>query len=121
MITPFYCALPRRPNDPPTLHDLHPIRLMPGSRLGSVYGAETIEAGHYRNYGVNPEYVTRFEAAGLRIAGLGDGGEVRAVEIPEHRFYVAALFHRQLESQPERPSPFVMAFVNAARGCGVCA
>ena len=67
------------------------------------------------NYGVNPNFVSRFEAAGVRIAGLGDTGELRAVELPEHRFYVATLFHPQLESQPGRPSPFVTAYVSAAR------
>jgi CTP synthase (UTP-ammonia lyase) len=51
----------------------------------------------------------------MRIAGVGDDGDVRAVELPDHRFYVATLFHPQLESQPGRPSRFVMAFVNAAR------
>ena len=115
-MTPLFCAVPRGPDDPPTLHDLHPVRLLPGSRLRSIYGVEIIEAGHFCNYGVNPEYVTRFEAAGLRIAGVGGGGEVRAVELPGHRFYVTTLFHPQLESQPARPSPLVSAFVNAARG-----
>ena len=116
VVTPLYCALPRGPNDPPTLHDLHPIRLLPGSRLRSIYGVETIEAGHFCSYGVNPDYISRFEAAGIRIAGVGDGGEIRAVELTDHRFYVATLFHPQLESQPGRPSPFVTAFVNVIRG-----
>ena len=125
VVTPLYCALPRGPNDPPTLHDLHPIRLLPGSRLRSIYGVDIIEAGHYCNYGVNPEYVSRFEAAGIRIAGVGDGGEVRAVELPEHRFHVTTLFHPQLESQPGRPSPFLVEFINAARArrtsaCTIC-
>ena len=121
VVTPLYCALPRGPNDPPTLDDLHPIRLLPGSRLRSIYGLEITEAGHYCNYGVNPEFVPRFEGAGMRIVGVGDGGEVRAVELPEHRFYITTLFHPQLESQLGRPSPFVVAFINAARGRGASA
>jgi len=121
VVTPLYCGLPRGPNDPPALHDLQPIRLLPGSRLRSIYGMEIIEAGHFCNYGVNPEYMSRFEATGMRIAGVGDGGQVRAVELPKHKFYVTTLFHPQLESQPGQPSPFVVAFVNAARGCGASA
>ncbi|MBZ5610555.1 MAG: hypothetical protein LAP38_20015 [Acidobacteriia bacterium] len=117
VVTPLYCAVPRGPGDPPTLHDLHPIRLQPGSRLHSIYGLDTIQAAHFCNYGLNPEYLPRFQAAGMRVAGLGDAGDIRAMEIPEHRFYVATLFHPQLESQPERPSPLVTALVNAARGC----
>jgi CTP synthase len=52
----------------------------------------------------------------MRIAGVGDTGDVRAFELPQHHFYVTTLFHPQLESRPGKPSPFVMAFVNAARG-----
>jgi CTP synthase (UTP-ammonia lyase) len=107
--------VPRAPGDPPTLHDLHPIRLLPGSRLHSIYGVDTIQAGHYCNYGVNPDYISRFESAGMRITGVGDAGDIRAIELPDHRFYVATLFHPQLESQPGRPSPFVLAFAQAAR------
>jgi CTP synthase (UTP-ammonia lyase) len=106
--------VPRRAGDPPTLHDLHPIRLRAESRLRSIYGVDSIEAGHYCSYGVNPEYLPRFEAAGLRIAGVGDGGDIRALELPDHRFYITTLFHPQLESRPGRPSPFVTAFVTAA-------
>ena len=91
-----YCALP---GGAPSLHDLHPIRLLPDSRLRSIYNVEVIEAGHFCNYGINPEYVSRFEAAGLRITGVGDAGDVRAMELPEQRFYVITLFHPQLESE----------------------
>ena len=115
VVTPLYCAVPRGPDDPPTLHDLHPIRLLPGSRLRSVYAAEIIQAGHFCSYGLNPEFLPRFEAAGMRIAGIGETGDIRAMELPGHRFHVTTLFHPQLESQPGRPSPLVLAFVNAAR------
>ena len=115
VVTALYCTVPAAPG-PPALRDQHPIRVTPGSRLHAIYGAETILAGHYCNYGLNPAYVARFEAAGLRVTGAGDTGDVRAMEIREHRFYVITLFHPQLESSFARPSPFVMAFVDAARG-----
>jgi CTP synthase (UTP-ammonia lyase) len=116
VITPFLCTVPVAPGDPPFLHDLHPIRLLPGSRLHAIYGAPTIQAGHLCNYGVNPDYLSRFEAAGVRIAGIGEEGDIRAIELPDHRFYVATLFHPQLESRPGRPSPLVLALLDAARG-----
>jgi CTP synthase (UTP-ammonia lyase) len=97
------------------LHDLHPIRLVPGSKLFAIYGVPAIEAGHFCNYGVNPDFLSRFEAAGVRIAGLGEEGDIRAIELPDHRFYITTLFHPQLESRPGRPSPLVLAFLEAAR------
>jgi CTP synthase len=64
---------------------------------------------------VNPDFLPRFEAAGLSIAGVGaDTGKARAIEIREHPFYVATLFHPQLESKPGAPSPLVTAFIQAA-------
>jgi len=70
---------------------------------------------------VNPDYVPRFDAAGLQIAAVGEDGDVRAMEIPGYRFYIATLFHPQLESHREKPSPLVSAFVNAARGLAASA
>lgn len=115
VVTPFLCTVPRAPDDPPFLHDLHPIQLVPGSRLHAIYGLPTIQAGHFCNYGVNPDYTSRFVAAGVRIAAFGDAGDIRAIELPGHRFYVATLFHPQLESRPGQPSPLIMAFLDAAR------
>ena len=114
VVTPLYCVRPRKPGDPPILNDLHPIRLLPGSKIRSIYGVDTIQAGHFCNYGVNPDYLARFEAAGLQIAGVAaDTGDVRAFEIPDHAFYIATLFHPQLESKPGSPSPFVTAYLRA--------
>lgn len=119
VITPFLCsvqsAVSRASDAPPFLHDLHPIQLVPGTTLHAIYGVRAIEAGHFCNYGVNPDYVSRFEAAGVRIAGFGEGGDIRAIELPDHRFYLATLFHPQLESRPGRPSPLVLALLEAAR------
>ena len=118
VITPLYCTKPRKAGDPPILNDLHAITLLPDSLLYSIYGIKTIEAEHYCNYGVNPDFIPRFEAAGLKIAAVAaDTGEVRAVEIrqPHHPFFDCTLFHPQLESRPGLPSPLVMAYLAAAK------
>jgi CTP synthase (UTP-ammonia lyase) len=114
VITPLSCSVEPHTPDLPALHGLHPIRLLLNSRIRAIYGPDTIQAGHFCNYGVNPEYLARFEAAGLRIAGLGEEGELRAAEIDAHPFYVITLFHPQLESENARPSPLVSALIAAA-------
>lgn len=121
VITPVFCALPRKEGDPPALHGEGKIHLMAGSRLQSIYGCDTAEEGYFCNYHVNPEYAARFEAAGLRIAAVTEAGEVRAVELPGHRFFIATLFHPQLGSKAGHPHPFVAAYVQAASGCGYAA
>jgi hypothetical protein len=45
VVTPLYCSLPHRQSDSPVLHDLHPVRLLSGSRLRSIYAEEIIQAG----------------------------------------------------------------------------
>ena len=118
MVTPAFCALPRRDGDPPALHGEGRVRFIEGSRLRSIYGMDAADEGYFCNYQVNPEYVARFEAAGLRVSAVTEAGEVRAVEIPGHRFFIATLFHPQLRSKPGDPHPFVRAFVEAAWDSG---
>jgi CTP synthase (UTP-ammonia lyase) len=115
VIAPVFCALPRTADDPPTLNGNGTIRLVAGSRLQFIYGVDSADEGYFCSYHVNPDYVPRFEAAGIRIAAVTSSGEVRAVELPGHRFFIATLFHPQLGSRPGKPHPFVQAFVEAAR------
>jgi CTP synthase (UTP-ammonia lyase) len=63
---------------------------------------------------VNEEYKKQFQAAGLRVSARGMQGETRAVELPDHRFFIATLFQPQLSSRPESPHPFWLAFLRAA-------
>ena len=51
----------------------------------------------------------------------GDTGEVRAIEIPGHRFYIATLFQPQLSSTEETPHPIVLGFLGCAAGLDAAA
>jgi len=75
-----------------------------------------VDAGeqYYCNYGVNQEYERQLQAAGLRVGARGIGGEPRAVELPDHRFFIATLFQPQLSSRPEAPHRLWVAFLRAA-------
>ena len=53
------------------------------------------------------------EAAGLRVSGQGEAGEVRVVELPTHRFFLATLFLPQLSSASDRPHPVIVAYLRA--------
>jgi len=124
VITPVLCAVPNRnPGDPKLVGPIAGIRMEPGTMLHSIYGeAEAIEE-HFCNYEVNPEYVERFKRAGMRRAAWGPQGELKAFELPTHRFFVAMLF--QPQRAQKQPHPVVVAFVRAAaafasadiRGC----
>lgn len=113
VITPVLCAVPNRnPGDPKLVGPIAGIRMEPGTALYSIYGgAEAIEE-HFCNYEVNAEYVSQFKAAGMRLAAWGPQGELKAFELPTHRFFVAMLF--QPQRAQKQPHPVVVAFAKAA-------
>ena len=58
------------------------------------------------NFEVNPDYEWAAMEAGFPVVARGPQGEIRAIESPTHRFYIATLFQPQLSSKPgQAPSP----------------
>ena len=115
MIVPFACPVPSRLPGDPKLSATLVVHLRLGSRVHAIYQRETIEERYFCNFEVNPSYRETLERGGLGIAGVGPDGEIRVVELPEHRFFVATLFLPQRSSRPDAPNPLVTAFVAAAQ------
>ena len=116
VIYPVACAVPNRKEDAPKLSGRVPeIRLRPGSYLQSFYGKkEIVTEEFFCNFEVNPEYEWCAMEAGFPVVARGSQGEIRAIESPAHRFFIATLFQPQLSSTEKNPHPLVMAFVQAA-------
>jgi CTP synthase (UTP-ammonia lyase) len=104
VIRPLACSL---------VGQTHAVRIVPGSRAAALYGAPTAMEDYYCNYGVNPDYLGRLQAGGLRVSGTGDEGEVRIVELPAHPFFVGTLFLPQARSTPATPHPLLRGFAAA--------
>jgi CTP synthase (UTP-ammonia lyase) len=107
VIAPLTCSLVEKAG---------PLRLCAGSRLPDIYGSDAAEEVYHCRYGLNPRYAAQLfgnPSTGLCVAATDDAGEVRAVELAGHPFFVATLF------QPERSAlggvahPLVTAFVVA--------
>jgi CTP synthase (UTP-ammonia lyase) len=119
VIYPVACAIPNRARGAPKLSGAIPeIQLRPGSYLQSYYSQDTVVEEFFCNFEVNPEYEWAAMEAGFPVVARGPLGEIRAIESPSHRFYVATLFQPQLSSEPGKPHPLVMAFVQAADDWG---
>jgi CTP synthase (UTP-ammonia lyase) len=117
VIYPVACTVPDRKDDAPKLSGTGPeIRLRPGSYLQSFYGKdqETATEEFFCNFEVNPEYEWCAMEAGFPVVARGAQGEIRALESPARRFFVATLFQPQLTSTEAKPHPIVIAFVQAA-------
>ncbi len=90
------------------------LQLQPGSRLRQIYGADEICETYHCSFGLNPVYVARLIDGGLKVAATGAGKEVRAVELPNHPFFFAALFQPERSALKGERHPLVTAFVAAA-------
>jgi CTP synthase (UTP-ammonia lyase) len=107
VVTPLECAL---------VEARGTVRFHDGSRLRLAYGAAESTEGYHCRYGLNPAIRAALTAGPLRVTAEDDAGDVRAVELDAHPFFVATLF------QPERAAvtgvvpPIVAALVNAAAG-----
>ena len=89
------------------------IRLEPGSRLGAIYGEPQADEAYQCSYGLAPAYAERLSSGLLRIAARGASGEVRAVELDGHPFYVATLFQPERSALAGRAQPLIAAFAAA--------
>ena len=104
MITPLACSL---------VGQTHAVKIVPDTRASSLYGTSAALEDYYCNYGVNPDYLDRLQAAGLRVSGLGDDGEIRIVELPDHPFFLATLFLPQARSSAASPHPLLRGYAAA--------
>jgi len=90
------------------------IKIMPGTLAHQVYRKEEIVEEFRCNYGLNPEYRDKIGSGELKIAGVDSNGEVRIVELSDHRFFIATLFLPQLSSSSDMPHPLIMAYLRTA-------
>jgi CTP synthase (UTP-ammonia lyase) len=94
------------------------VKLRPGTRIREIYGRSAIVEGYRCRYGLNPEFLAHITAGDLYIAAEDAKGEVRALELRNHPFFIATLF------QPERAAlrgecpPLGVAFVQACASRG---
>lgn len=89
--------------------------LVEGSKMRDIYGASVIRERHRHRYEVNDGYISKLEAAGLKISGRSeDGNLVETVEIEDHPWFIACQFHPEFTSTPRNGHPLFKAFVEAA-------
>jgi CTP synthase (UTP-ammonia lyase) len=104
LIAPLACAM---------IEDAGEVHIIPGTRLAGAYGAAiAIETYHCR-YGLNPRFEALLDSGMLRVTARDAGGEVRAVELDGHPFFVATLFQPERVALTGRAHPLINAFVAA--------
>jgi CTP synthase (UTP-ammonia lyase) len=104
VITPLACALVETSDD---------VFLVPGTRIAAAYGATHIHEGYHCRYGLNPDFRAALCDGPLRATAEDTAGEVRAVELDGHPFFVATLFQPERAALRGASAPLVEAFVRA--------
>ncbi len=86
-----------------------------GSVAEKAYGTNKISERHRHRYEVNNEFIDRIADAGLVFSGMSpDGMLAEMVELPQNDWFVAAQFHPEFKSRPNRPHPLFLGLVTAA-------
>jgi uncharacterized protein YndB with AHSA1/START domain len=105
VITALECALVEAPGA---------VRFREGSRLREAYAAGGAVEGYHCRYGINPQMRDALTAGPLHVAAEDDHGDIRAVELDGHPFFVATLFQPERAALRNEIAPIVQAFVEAA-------
>jgi CTP synthase (UTP-ammonia lyase) len=104
VISPLACAL---------VETTDSVRFRAGSRIAAAYGRLEATEGYRCRYGINAAFQAELFSARLRVTAKDAAGEVRAVELEGHPFFVATLFQPERAALENRLPPLVVAFVNA--------
>ncbi|WP_285577608.1 CTP synthase [Geothrix limicola] len=89
------------------------VKLLPGTRIASAYGTTETTEGYRCRYGLNPEFQAALVTGPLRASAIDESGEVRAVELDNHRFYLATLFQPERSALKGESVPLALAFLKA--------
>jgi CTP synthase (UTP-ammonia lyase) len=104
VIAPLSCSLVEKSDN---------IELRANTLISRAYGRDSIEEGYHCSYGIADDFARELEQGDLRVTGWDDDGEIRAVELVTHPFFVATIQHER-NALEGRPAPLVHAFLRAA-------
>jgi CTP synthase (UTP-ammonia lyase) len=105
VITPLACALVEATDS---------VRFRRGSRIAAHYGREESAEGYRCRYGLNPAFQAALVSGPLRAGAHDAAGEIRAVELDGHPFFIATLFQPERAALQGQLPPLVAAFVRSA-------
>lgn len=86
-----------------------------GTMALELYGTKEAVERHRHRYEVNPDYIERFEDAGMRFSGISeDGIKMEIGELRGSRYHIGSQFHPEFLSRPHRSAPLFMGLIRAA-------
>lgn len=100
---------------------LYPATLKKGTKTRAAYDdQDVIQERHRHRFEFNNKYREAFEKAGMVFSGVSpDNRLVEIIELPKKKFFIAAQYHPEFLSRPQRPEGLFKAFIGAASGLPV--
>lgn len=90
-------------------------QLKEGTKAYHLYKKPMIKQRHRHRYEFNNKYRGIMEEHGLIVSGINpERNLVEIVELKDHPYFVAAQFHPEFSSRPNRSEPLFQGFINAA-------
>lgn len=109
VIVPLACSL---------VEVAEPVILRAGTRIAEAYGVERIEEGYHCRYGLGVLFrEAAFSDGSLRIGAVDVRGDVRALELRDHPFFVATLFQPERAALRGEVPPLAASFLRAVLTC----
>lgn len=95
---------------------LYPCDLKQGTVAAAAYdNVAEIEERHRHRYEFNNQYRKQLADKGMVFSGVSpDQRLVEIIELPQNDFFVAAQYHPEFLSRPNRPEGLYKAFIHAA-------
>ncbi|ELY5826246.1 CTP synthase [Cronobacter turicensis] len=106
VITPLSCSLVEQTGE---------VELRPHTLIARAYGRDEIVEAYHCNFGVASAFVEALNAEALKVTGWDNDGDMRAIELTTHPFFVATLFQHERGALEGRPVPLAREFLRAAR------
>lgn len=88
------------------------IQLRAGSKLAKMYNKSEAVERYSCHFGIHPVFASLFNHGVMHCVGADSKGEIRALEISTHPFFIGALFVPQMRSTFENPHPLIIAFLD---------
>ncbi|MHC8375914.1 CTP synthase C-terminal region-related (seleno)protein [Pseudomonas sp. MDT1-16] len=104
LLTPLTCSL---------VEAVESIHLVEGSLIAEAYESAEVVEGYRCRYGVNPEFERELLTQQLCAVGHDSSGDLRAVELRGHPFFVATLFQPERAALKGKLPPLVRALIAA--------
>ncbi|BAP84960.1 CTP synthase [Paucilactobacillus hokkaidonensis JCM 18461] len=94
----------------------YPCQLKPATVAAAAYdGTELIHERHRHRYEFNNKFREQLADHGMVFSGTSpDNRLVEVIELPKQKFFVAAQYHPEFLSRPNRPEGLFRAFIKAA-------